>query len=137
MIRQDVLSAAAFFLAEVLLFWAYLGHGSSFHWFTHFYAGASAALLLMAGLGWFRRRPPRRPLLWILAAHLFASLPDLLFAAGIAHQRWMDIFLLHISSHFIPGRNWSLYLIFVASLGAYLLARARRFRTGNDEPPLA
>lgn len=54
--------------------------------------------------------------------HLFAITPDLLFAAGIAHRRWMDIFLGHVGSHFVPGRNLTWYVVFLASLAAYLVA---------------
>lgn len=29
--------------------------------------------------------------------------PDLLLTAGTAHERWMDLFLGHISTHFVWG----------------------------------
>lgn len=50
-------------------------------------------------------RPVRVPLLWLLAAHTSTMFPDFLFHAGVAHYRWMDLFLGHISTHFVPGRN--------------------------------
>lgn len=124
MTKRGILSIIAFIAAEAVLFWFYLGHGSAFHWFTHFYAGASFALLTMAVLG-FVRHPLRRPLLWVFLTHLFAAIPDALFAAGIPHARWMDVFLLHVSSHFIPGRNWTWYAVFLVTLGLYLWTRHR------------
>lgn len=66
------------------------------------------------------RRPVRFPLLWVLAGHLVAMAPDLAFIAGVAHQRWMDVFLAHLSSHFAPGRNLTWYVVFLMSLAAYL-----------------
>ncbi len=42
--------------------------------------------------------------------------PDLLGfgASPRPHQRWMDVFLGHLSTHFIPGRNITWYVIFLA-----------------------
>ena len=51
--------------------------------------------------------------------------PDLAFVAGEAHQWWIDIFLGLISTHFVPGRNWTWYGVFLASLGAYLVVLDR------------
>jgi hypothetical protein len=36
---------------------------------------------------------------------------------------WMDVFLLHISAHFMPGRNWTWYVIFLVCHAMYLSAR--------------
>jgi len=113
---------------EIALFLSYRGHDSRFHWFTHFFVGASAALLIMAVVAWRQRRPVRYPLIWPILGHLIAMFPDILFAQGIAHQRWMDVFLGHLSTHFMPGRNLTWYLVFLATLGFYLavLGRIRR-----------
>jgi len=112
---------ALFVLAEVLLYGSYRHHDARFHWFLHFFVGASAALWLMALVAWRRRAAAPYPLLWILAGHLFAMTPDFLFLVfSIIHQDWMDVFLLHIRAHFIPGRNLSWYLIFLLSFSAYL-----------------
>src|SRR5438309_1737840 len=48
------LVAAAF---EVYIFLAYRAHEARFHWFTHFFVGASVALVLMAAVAWRTRRP--------------------------------------------------------------------------------
>jgi len=32
----------------------------------------------------------------------------------------MEVFLGHLASHFVPGRNLTWYVVFLASLAAYL-----------------
>ena len=112
-------------VVEVGLYASYRGHDARFHWFTHYFVGASAALLVMTAVAWRRRRPVPLPLVWPLAGHLAAMAPDLAFVAGHAHRRWMDVFLGHISTHFVPGRNWTWYAVFLACLGGYLVVLAR------------
>jgi len=107
---------------EVSLYLSYRGHDARFHWFTHFFVGASAALVVMAVVTLRTGRAVASPLVWPLLGHVFAMAPDLLFAGGIAHQRWMDVFLGHISSHFVPGRNLTWYAVFLAALVLYLAA---------------
>ncbi len=60
-------------------------------------------------------------LVWVLLGHMYAMFPDLLFRAGTAHFRWMNVFLGHLSSHFVWGRNATWYVVFLACLGLYLL----------------
>jgi hypothetical protein len=110
---------------EIGLYASYRGHDARFHWFTHFFVGASAALLAMAVVAAVRRRPVPLPLVWVLVGHLVAMAPDLAFVAGEAHRWWMDVFLGHISSHFVPGRNWTWYSVFLGSLAAYLVVLDR------------
>lgn len=113
-------------LVEVGLYRSYAVHEASFHWFTHFFVGGGAALLAMSAAAWRLRRPVSVPLLWLLAGHLYAMFPDLLFAHGrIAHHRWMDVFLGHVSSHFVPGRKLAWYGIFLAGLAVYLMVVSR------------
>ena len=108
-------------LVEVGLYVSYRGHDARFHWFTHFFVGATAAFSVMMLVAGVRRRPVPLPLVWLLAGHLVAMAPDLAFVAGVAHQPWMDVFLGHISSHYVPGHNWTWYGVFLAALAAYLL----------------
>ncbi len=118
-------------VVEIGLYASYRGHDARFHWFTHFFVGASAALVVMAALAWRRGQPVGLPLVWPLVGHLVAMAPDLAFVAGEAHRRWMDLFLGHISTHFVPGRNWTWYAVFLAGLGAYLVVLDRlRARAG-------
>ena len=119
-------------VAEVGLYASYRGHDARFHWFTHFFVGASVALLVMTAVAARTRRPVPLPLVWPFLAHVVAMFPDFLFSAGIAHQRWMDIFLGHISTHFVPGRNVTWFLVFLLALGAYLAVLAR---SGTGDRP--
>ncbi len=112
-------------LAEVGLYASYRGHDARFHWFTHFFVGASVALLAMAGVAARTRRPVPLPLVWIFLAHVVAMFPDFLFTAGIAHQQWMDVFLGHITTHFVPGRNLTWFVVFLVALAAYMAVLAR------------
>ncbi len=113
-------------LAEVGLHASYRGHDARFHWFTHFFVGTSVALFAMAALAARTRRPVPLPLVWPFLAHLVAMFPDFLFTAGIAHRRWMDVFLGHISTHFVPGRNFTWFAGFLLALATYLAVLARR-----------
>lgn len=112
---------AAAVVVEVLLYLSYRGHDARFHWLTHFLVGASFALVVMAVRSWRTRRPVRFPLVWLLLAHLYAMTPDFLFSLGVPHYRWMEVFLGHISSHFILGRNFGWLAVFAAALAGYLL----------------
>ena len=125
-------------LAEIVLYLSYRVHDARFHWFTHFFVGASVALAVMTAVAARTRRPVPLPLLWPFLAHVVAMFPDFLFFGGVAHERWMDLFLGHISTHFIPGRNLTWFVVFVISLTAYvtLLARLPR-RSGHEPSPRA
>jgi hypothetical protein len=112
-------------LAEIALYASYDGHDARFHWFTHFFAGASVALLVMAAITAATRRAVRLPLVWLLLGHLAAMFPDLLFVAGHAHERWMDVFMGHISTHFVVGRDLTWYLLFLGCLALYLAVADR------------
>ncbi|MDP9072018.1 MAG: hypothetical protein M3N68_12220 [Actinomycetota bacterium] len=112
-------------LAEVGLYASYRGHDARFHWFTHFFVGASVALVVMAVVAARTRRPVPLPLVWPFLAHVVAMFPDFLFAGGVAHERWMDVFLGHISTHFFPGRNLTWFVVFLVALAAYLAVLAR------------
>lgn len=118
--RQNLL-LVLYLAAEGVLYLLYQQNDARFHWFVHFFVGGAAALLLMAVFAYRSRRPVPLPLLWLLIGHILAAFPDILFRfGGIAHYRWMDIFLLHVSSHFVPGRNFTWYAVFMAFLAVYL-----------------
>ncbi len=118
-------------LAEVGLYASYRGHDARFHWFTHFFVGAAAALVVMAAVAARIRRPVPLPLVWPFLAHVMAMFPDFLFAGGVAHEPWMDLFLGHISTHFMPGRNLTWFVVFLLALAAYLAVVAR-FPAADD-----
>ena len=119
---------------EIALYRFYFAHEARFHWFTHFFVGGALALIVMSLVAWRTRRPVRLPLIWPILGHIVAMFPDFLFEAGIAHRRWMDVFLGHLSTHFISGRNWTWYAIFLASLAVYLFVLDRR---GGVKPAAA
>jgi hypothetical protein len=110
---------------EVLLYVTYQAHEARSHWFTHFFVGASVALICMAVWIVEENRPVSYPALWLVLGHLIAMFPDFLFALGIPHRRWMDAFLGHISTPSVPGRNLTWYAVFLAALAVYLAADAR------------
>lgn len=114
---------------EVLLYLSYRAHDARFHWLTHFLVGASAAFLVMAVWSWIARRPARLPVVWLLLAHLYAMVPDLLFGAGVPHYSWMEVFLGHIASHSVPGRNATWLVVFAAALATYLFVLDLRVRS--------
>lgn len=116
------LQCALFGVAEGLIFLSYQHSDGRFHWFLHFFVGATAALTLLAAHALWSRRLLRWPLLWLLIGHLVAMIPDFLFGI-MPHQPWMNVFLMHIAVHFVPGRNWAWYTIFLISLAVYLAAR--------------
>lgn len=113
-------------VVEIGLYLSYRGHDARFHWFTHFFVGSAAALLVMSAVALRTRRPVPLPLVWPLVGHLYAMFPDFLFTGGhMAHERWMDVFLGHISTHFVPGRNLTWYLVFLAAVALYLAVLRR------------
>lgn len=69
---------------EVLIYRAYLTGDGSFHWFTHFFAGASAALIVMTLVTLRLCRPVPLPLLWPVLGHVAAMGPDLMFVNEMA-----------------------------------------------------
>lgn len=108
-------------VVEIALYLSYRGHDARFHWFTHFFVGSAVALLIMSLVALRTRRPVPLPLVWPLLGHLYAMFPDFLFSGGhMAHEPWMDVFLGHISTHFVPGRNLTWYVVFLAAVALYL-----------------
>lgn len=119
-------------VVEIALYLSYRGHEARFHYATHLFVGASAALVIMSVVAWRRRQPIPYPLVWPVLGHLFAMFPDFLFSAGTAHYRWMDVFLGHISTHFVPGRNLTWAIVFLGALGIYLTVLARVARPATS-----
>ena len=117
--RPPPMAALAAGAVEVALFEAYRREASLFHWFTHLYAGGAAAAVVGAAVAWRRRRPVGRLWVWVVVGHAIAAFPDVLFRAGVAHQRWMDVFVAHVSSHQIAGREATLLALFLATLALY------------------
>ncbi len=123
--RGSLLVALLAICAGVGLYVTYQAHEARYHWFTHFFIGASVGLIAMSvWIAEEKRRVPY-PAIWIFAGHAVAMAPDFLFAFGIPHQRWMDVFLGHLSALSVPGHNLTWYAVFLVTLAGYLTADAR------------
>ncbi len=124
--ERAVVAAVAAVGVEVLLYERYGAHEASFHWFTHLYVGGAAALLVLSGLALLRRRVSPYPVVWVVVGHVVALVPDLLFTLrDMAHRPWMDIFLGHLWTHFVPGRNATWFAVFALAVTAYVLSVER------------
>lgn len=104
------LQAGLVVLTEAYLYLTYTGHDAAFHWSTHFLVGVLATVAWHAAYLRLRDRPAPGQILSVLGFHLVAMAPDLAFRGGVPHYLWMDVFLGHISSHYLPGgdRTWLL-----------------------------
>ena len=128
-------------LAEIALYASYSAHDARFHWATHFLVGlAYASLVLLFRLLVTGAPGPRLLLMVVLGFHLYAMLPDLLFRGGVPHYRWMDVFLGHVASHYLPGGDGSWLAIALTCLGLYVGAltawiRARTAEAAAGLPP--
>lgn len=104
---------------EMALFGTYRDNDARFHWYVHF---LTAGQMTLHALAWRRRRglpvPPATGT--VVAVHLLAAVPDVLFMGGVAHRRWMDVFVGHVASHRMPGRNTTWYALFLLALADYL-----------------
>lgn len=109
---------------EAALFRTYRANDARFHWYVHFLAAGQVTLHALA---WRRRRGLTVPDAagTVIAVHLLAAVPDVLFMGGVAHRRWMDVFVGHVSSHRMPGRNTTWYVLFLLALADYLRSAHR------------
>lgn len=124
-------------VAEVLLFTSYRGHDAGFHWSTHFLVGLAAAALWNLGWLFVAAVPARAQVLSVLAFHLFAMFPDLLFRGGIPHDGWMNLFFGHVAVRYVPGGDdtWLVLALavsglYAAALSAWLRARRAEAKAG-------
>ena len=142
-LRPTSLAVQLFLLvvAEIALYASYSAHDARFHWATHFLVGvAFASLVLLFRLLVTGAPGPRWLLLVVLGFHLYAMLPDLLFRGGVPHYRWMDVFLGHVASHYVPGGDGTWLVIALTCLSLYVAAltawiRARRAEAALGLPP--
>lgn len=118
------LQAVGLIAAEVFLYRTYTGHDAAFHWSTHFLVAVIATVAWNAVHLQVRARPAPWQLLSVLGFHLVAMAPDLAFRGGMPHHRWMDVFLGHISSHYVPGgdRTWLVLACLAVLLYTWQLA---------------
>ena len=131
--RTLVLQLLVLLVAEVLLFRSYGSFDSSFHWAAHFLVGVIAASVFLAVYLLVGAKPARGQLLVLLAFHLFAMLPDLLFRVGIPHSQWMNVFLGHIAVHYIPGHDRTWLVLALLAYGGYVLILSAWLRARDRE----
>lgn len=113
----------------MVLYRTYVGHDAWYHWTTHFLVGVIVAAAWNAAYLRVRQRPAPGQLLSVLGFHLVAMAPEIAFRAGVPHYRWMDAFLGHVSSHYLPGgdRTWlALACLAVLSYSVQLAFWSRR-----------
>ena len=122
---------AAPIVLEVWFLGKYAAQAASWHWYVHFVAGATLALVLMTRWSWHHRRAVPFPLVWLVLAHFYAAAPDLVIPENVPHKPWQEVFVGHLASHYLPGRGLSWLVVFAVALAGYLLALNRRMA-----PPL-
>lgn len=120
-----VLAVVMPLLVEALFLQRYAAEAASWHWYIHLTAGATLALPLM--VLWSRRhhRAVPYPLVWVLLAHLFAAIPDLLIPENIPHQTWQNVFAGHVASHYLPGGGATWLVVVSLALAGYLVTLDR------------
>jgi hypothetical protein len=130
---RNVLGGAALLVGELYLYLRYASLDGQFHFWLHGLLGSALGLSILAVL---RLRAggnaqPARVTAWeaVGLAHLYSASPDILFLTGeVLHARWMDVFALHISVHFIPAPVLTALVLFLLATASYGLAMSRRRR---------
>jgi hypothetical protein len=108
---------------EALLFQRCDAEKARFHWSTHFLNALAFTSLALLGRLWATGRPgPRYLLLTLLALHIYAIIPDLIFSAGSAHSQWQNVFLGHIAEHYLPGGAIAWLAVALVLSGIYAAA---------------
>lgn len=89
---------------EAVLFRRYDAEQARFHWSTHYLVALAFSSLVLLTRLWVTGRPgPRYILLTLLAFHVYANVPDLMFSEDSAHSQWQNVFLGHIAEHYPPA----------------------------------
>lgn len=81
---------------EIIVAFGYLRNGALDHYLLHPLVALATTLpflLLARALGW----KVREELIICYGFVNFARFPDYLFVAGMDHQEWMNVFLLHLA----------------------------------------
>jgi hypothetical protein len=130
---RNVLGAAALLAGELYLYLRYGSLDGQFHFWLHGLLGWALGLSVLAVLrlraGGSAR--PARVTAWeaVGLAHLYSAFPDILFLTGeVLHARWMDVFALHITVHFIPAPVLTALVLFLLATAGYGLAMSRQRR---------
>lgn len=131
--KRNVLGPAALVAGELSLYLRYASLDGQFHYWLHGLLGWALGLLALTALR-LRAGGDARPVrftAWeaVGLAHLYSAFPDILFLTGeVLHARWMDVFALHITVHFIPAPVLTALVLFLLATASYGLAMSRRRR---------
>jgi hypothetical protein len=130
---RNLLGAVALVAGEIYLYLRYASLDGQFHYWLHGLLGWALGLAVLAALQLRAGDQARRTRLtpWEAAGlgHLYAAFPDILFLTGeLLHVRWMDVFALHITVHFIPAPVLTALVLFLLAAVGYGLAISRRRR---------
>lgn len=92
--------------AETYAYQRYAAYGAQFHFWLHGLVGGYLGMAVL--VTWRLLRPHARRRATAapsgFAGHLLSAVPDVLFVAlGLLHATWMDVFVVHISLHFVPA----------------------------------
>ena len=134
--RTLLWQVALLLAVEAVLYRRYDAEQARFHWSTHFLdALAFTSLVLLVRL-WVTGRPgPRYLLLTLLAFHVYAIVPDLMFSEGTAHSQWQNVFLGHIAEHYLPGGALAWLAIALALSGTYVATLTLWLRGRSEGAP--
>lgn len=122
---------------EAVLFQRYDAEQARFHWSTHFLdALAFTSLVLLTRLWVTGRLGPRYMLLTLLALHVYAIVPDLMFSEGSAHSQWQNVFLGHIAEHYLPGGAVAWLAIALVLTGTYVAVLTMWLRARWADTPI-
>jgi hypothetical protein len=130
---RNVLGAGALLAGEIYLYLRYASFDGQFHFWLHALLGWALGLAVLTALrlrGGDNARPVRVTA-WeaVGLGHLYSAFPDILFLSGeLLHARWMDVFALHITVHFIPAPVLTVLVLFLLATAGYGLAMTRRRR---------
>jgi hypothetical protein len=132
-VKRNALGAVALVGGEIYLYLRYASLDGQFHYWLHGLLGWALGLALLGGLRLHARHSARGTWLtpWeaVGLGHLYAAFPDILFLTGeLLHVRWMDVFALHITVHFIPAPVVTVLVLFLLATLGYGLAISRRRR---------
>jgi hypothetical protein len=121
--------------AEFLVYASYGAHDARFHRATHFLVALLVTALWQSLRLVVAARPARgQGLATVVAFHLWAMWPDLLFRVGVPHYHWMDWLALgHVSFHYLPGGDTSWLVLALLGAGGYAVLLARWVNARSTE----
>lgn len=129
--RRWALALLLVLALELLLWRGYASFRTTWHFLLHTGLGVGAGLSAAALLSAARRRPTRG-LAWGLGGQLLSVAPDVMFRMlRMPHERWMDVFIAHITIHTSPLPLLATTSAGVLGTWAWFAAASARPRTAT------